>query len=251
MDKTGYNWGMFGLLKTMFKGPSQWRLAHWATLLPKIGALEPELKELGDHDLRKRSLALRYRARSGEPLVRLLVEAYALVREAGRRTLNMRHFDVQLMGGIAMFHRSIVEMQTGEGKTLTATLPMYLRALAGRGCQLATVNDYLAQRDADWMKPIYTALGLTVGVIQTQQPQPGRRQAYTCRRHLRHRQGIRVRLPPRPAPLAPHPRGADRSSGRDARGAAPTTRSRSSASPLTSPWWTRPTASSSTKPARR
>ena len=138
------------------------------------------LKELGDHDLRKRSLSLRYRARSGEPLARLLPEAYALVREAGRRTINMRHFDVQILGGIAMFHRSIVEMQTGEGKTLTATLPMYLRALAGKGCQLATVNDYLAQRDADWMRPIYTALGLTVGVIQTQQQQPGRRVAYAA-----------------------------------------------------------------------
>jgi preprotein translocase subunit SecA len=148
--------------------------------LPKISALEPELQELGDHDLRKRSLALRYRARSGEPLARLLPEAYALVREAGRRTINMRHFDVQVLGGIAMFHRSIVEMQTGEGKTLAATLPMYLRALAGKGCHLATVNDYLAQRDADWMGPIYSALGLSVGVIQTKQPQPERRRAYAC-----------------------------------------------------------------------
>ncbi len=142
--------------------------------------MEPELQQLGDHDLRKRSLALRYRARSGEPLVRLLPEAYALVREAGRRTLNMRHFDVQVLGGTAMFHRSIVEMQTGEGKTLTATLPMYLRALAGKGAHLATVNDYLAKRDADWMGPIYTALGLTVGIIQTKQPQPQRRKAYCC-----------------------------------------------------------------------
>ena len=142
--------------------------------------MEPELQQLGDHDLRKRSLALRYRARSGEPLVRLLPEAYALVREAGRRTVNMRHFDVQVLGGTAMFHRSIVEMQTGEGKTLTATLPMYLRALAGKGAHLATVNDYLAKRDADWMGPIYAALGLTVGIIQTKQPQPERRKAYSC-----------------------------------------------------------------------
>ena len=88
---------------------------------------------LDDEQLRKRSLSLRYRAKSGEPLARLLPEAYALVREAGRRTLNMRHFDVQMLGGIAMFHRSIVEMQTGEGKTLTATLPMYLHALIGQG----------------------------------------------------------------------------------------------------------------------
>jgi len=136
--------------------------------------------KLGDQELRKKSLALRYRARSGEPLVRLLPEAYALVREAGRRTINMRHFDVQIIGGIAMFHRSIVEMQTGEGKTLVATLPMYLRALAGKGCHLATVNDYLAQRDADWMGPIYDALGLSVGVIQTPMSQPQRRKAYAC-----------------------------------------------------------------------
>ena len=133
-----------------------------------------------DHDLRKRSLALRYRARSGEPLVRLLPEAYALVREAGRRMLGMRHFDVQILGGIAMFHRSIVEMQTGEGKTLSATLPMYLRSLSGKGCHLATVNDYLAKRDADWMIPLYRALGISVGVIQTQMDQKERRKSYAC-----------------------------------------------------------------------
>lgn len=138
------------------------------------------MQKLSDHELRKRSLSLRYRARSGEPLARLLPEAYALVREAGRRTINMRHFDVQVLGGIAMFHHSIVEMQTGEGKTLTATLPMYLHALAGRGCHLATVNDYLAKRDAEWMGPIYQALGLSVGVIQTQMPQAQRRKAYAC-----------------------------------------------------------------------
>jgi preprotein translocase subunit SecA len=123
---------------------------------------------------------LRYRAKSGEPLSKLLVEGYALVREAGRRTINMRHFDVQLLGGIAIFHRSIVEMQTGEGKTLTATLPMYLHGLLGKGCHLATVNDYLARRDADWMTPIYKALGMTVGVIETQMSQPQRRKEYAC-----------------------------------------------------------------------
>ncbi len=139
------------------------RLSRWQQLVPRIAALEPELIKLSDEQLRKRSLSLRYRAKSGEPLARLLVEAYALVREAGRRTLNMRHFDVQLLGGIAMFHRSIVEMQTGEGKTLTATLPMYLYALVGKGCHLATVNDYLARRDAEWMGPIYQVLGMTRG----------------------------------------------------------------------------------------
>jgi preprotein translocase subunit SecA len=149
-------------------------------LLPKINALAAEAEQLSDYDLRKRSLSLRYRVRCGEPLARILPEAYALVREAGRRTIQMRHFDVQILGGIAMFHRSIVEMQTGEGKTLTATLPMYLHALTGKSCLLATVNDYLAKRDADWMGPIYRALGLSVGTIQTQMSQPQRRKAYAC-----------------------------------------------------------------------
>jgi len=161
-------------------GLNGWRIARWAELLPKIAALEPELLAISDEKLRKRSLSLRYRAKSGEPLARLLVEAYALVREAGRRTINMRHFDVQVLGGIAMFHRSIVEMQTGEGKTLTATLPLYLHGLMGRGCHLATVNDYLARRDADWMRPIYQLLGMAVGVIETQMSQPQRRKAYAC-----------------------------------------------------------------------
>lgn len=138
------------------------------------------MEALSDYDLRKTSLGLRYRVRSGEPLDRLVVEAFALVREAGRRKLNMRHFDVQILGGAAVHHRSIIEMQTGEGKTLTATLPMYLAALEGKGAHLATVNDYLARRDAELMTPLYSALGMTVGVIQSQQPPPERRTAYAC-----------------------------------------------------------------------
>ncbi|MCA9100823.1 MAG: translocase [Planctomycetales bacterium] len=149
-------------------------------MLRQVDAHEPRLLELSDYELRKASLSLRYRARSLEPLSRLLPEAYALVREAGRRFLGMRHFDVQIIGGIAIFEHSIAEMQTGEGKTLTATLPMYLHALTGKGAQLATVNDYLAKRDADLMRPIYESLGLSVGVIQTQMTQPQRRKAYKC-----------------------------------------------------------------------
>jgi len=155
-------------------------MKRWAALLPRIAALEPELQQLNDEQIRKRSLSLRYRAKSGEPLSSLLVEGYALVREAARRTINMRHFDVQVLGGIAMFNRSIVEMQTGEGKTLTATLPMYLHGLMGRGCHLATVNDYLARRDAKWMEPIYKLLGMSVGIIETQMSQPQRRKSYAC-----------------------------------------------------------------------
>ena len=172
--------GLQSQTAAIVRGPNQVRLARWAKLLPKIEALEPELQDLTDPQLRKQSLSLQYRAKSGEPLSRLLVEGYALVREAGRRTVELRHFDVQLLGGIAMFHRSIVQMQTGEGKTLTATLPMYLFALTGRGCQLATVNDYLARRDAEWMRPIYEALGLSIGVVETQMSQPQRRKAYEC-----------------------------------------------------------------------
>ena len=156
------------------------RLANWSYELDRVNALEPKFQKLSDGELRKYSLSLRYRARSGEPLAKLLPEAYALVREAGSRTLGMRHFDVQILGGIAIFNRSIVEMQTGEGKTLTATAPMYLRALAGKGALLATVNDYLAARDAALMGPIYQALGMKVGVIQSQQPTDQRRAAYNC-----------------------------------------------------------------------
>lgn len=155
-------------------------IARCASYIPRIAALEEDLKKLADQELRKASLGLRYRARSGETLDQLLVEAFALVREAGRRTLGMRHFDVQLLGGAAMHHRTIIEMQTGEGKTLTATLPMYLAALAGKGAHLATVNDYLARRDAEWMGPIYSALGMKVGIIQAQQPAAEHRKAYAC-----------------------------------------------------------------------
>jgi preprotein translocase subunit SecA len=169
-----------GQLRALTNGAVQYRLSQWRALLPKISSFEPELEKLSDYELRKRSLSLRYRAKSQEPLDRLLPESFALVREAGRRTLNMRHFDVQMLGGIAMHNRSIVEMQTGEGKTLTATLAMYLNALTGRGAQLATVNDYLARRDAEWMSPVYKILGISVGVIEGNMSQPARRKAYAC-----------------------------------------------------------------------
>jgi len=156
------------------------QLARWSYVLDQVNALEAKMQPFSDSELRKESLSLRYRARSGEPLVSLLPEAYALVREAGRRTMNMRHFDVQILGATALFHQSIVEMQTGEGKTLTATLPMYLYALSGNGTMLATVNDYLAQRDADLMMPIYRALGMSVGVIQTDMQPNVRRESYHC-----------------------------------------------------------------------
>jgi preprotein translocase subunit SecA len=155
-------------------------MGHWRAQLRRIAQAEPALQAAADDELRKLSLSLRFRAKCREPLDRLLVEAFALVREAGQRALNMRHFDVQLLGGMAMAERSIVEMQTGEGKTLTATLGMYLYALDGRGTHLATVNDYLARRDADWMRPLFDLLGMTVGVIESQMASPKRREAYAC-----------------------------------------------------------------------
>jgi len=172
--------GYFGRFGHFARGIVRGRISKWSSLVPQIAALEANYTAMSDYELKKFSLSLRYRARSGEPLDALLVEAFALVREAGRRKLGMRHFDVQLLGGAAVHFNSIVEMQTGEGKTLTATLPLYLAALEGKGAHLATVNDYLAKRDADWMRPIYELLGMKVGCIQSQLPQPERKKQYEC-----------------------------------------------------------------------
>src|SRR5213078_2362023 len=123
---------------------------------------------------------LRERADAGESLDDLLYESFAITREVGKRTMGMRHFDVQLIGGMVLHDGSISEMKTGEGKTLTATLPVVLNSLAGRGVHLVTVNDYLARRDAMWMKPIYDLLGVTVGVLQNMQPYEEKRDAYAA-----------------------------------------------------------------------
>ncbi len=144
----------------------------------RIDSLEESMKALDDTRLRRLGRSLSYRARAGEPTDELLIETFAATREAGRRTLGMRHYDVQLLAGIALVHGSIVEMQTGEGKTLVATLPLMLYALAGRGAHLATVNDYLAKRDAEWMQPIFNALGLTVGIVESEMDFDARRNAY-------------------------------------------------------------------------
>jgi preprotein translocase subunit SecA len=157
-----------------------WQLSKWWTQVRQVGELEPTLRDLTDRVLKKRSLALRFRAKSGEPLKTILVEAYALVREAGRRRLRMRHFDSQILGGIALFNGSISEMETGEGKTLTATLPLYIHALRGRGAHLATVNDYLAERDADLVRPLFDLLGLSVGVVLTNSDSDARRRGYAA-----------------------------------------------------------------------
>jgi preprotein translocase subunit SecA len=154
------------------------RLSRFAVLAESINALEPVLEGETDAELAKRSHALRLRARQGDSLNGLLVEAFALVRESAKRTIKQRHYDVQLVGGAAIHFRSIAEMETGEGKTLVATLPAYLNALQGKGVHVITVNDYLASRDAEWMTAIYALLGMTVGCIQTGQPDGERRAAY-------------------------------------------------------------------------
>ncbi len=145
-----------------------------------INALEPELVSLSDEELRARTDILRQRHRDGESLDDLLVDAFATVREASKRTLGQRHFDVQLIGGMVLHGGSIAEMKTGEGKTLVATLPVYLNALTGRGVHVVTVNDYLAKRDAEWMGQIYRFLGLSVGVVVHESTEPDRQAAYNC-----------------------------------------------------------------------
>src|SRR5688572_25634693 len=134
-------------------------------LVAEINALEPSIKPLTDEQLRAKTTEFRQRVADGAALDDLLPEAFAVVREAGRRVLNMRHFDVQLMGGMVLHKGNISEMKTGEGKTLVATLPVYLNALTGDGVHVVTVNDYLARRDSEWMGQIYRFLGMSVGVI--------------------------------------------------------------------------------------
>jgi preprotein translocase subunit SecA len=142
------------------------RFRAYEQRVSRIGAYEAEMEASSDAELRELASVLRERARAGEPLDELLNETFALVREAGRRAMGMRHFDVQLIGGMVLNDGAIAEMKTGEGKTLTATLAVVLNALPGRGVHVVTVNDYLARRDAMWMKPIYDLLGLSVGILQ-------------------------------------------------------------------------------------
>jgi preprotein translocase subunit SecA len=155
-------------------------LKSYRRAVQQINALEPQFERLDDAALRARTGEFRDRIAKGETLDDLLPEAFAVVREAGKRTLKMRHFDVQLIGGIALHQGKIAEMRTGEGKTLAATLPVYLNALAGKGVHVVTVNDYLARRDADWMGRLYGFLGLTVGVNVPGMGRDEKQQAYAA-----------------------------------------------------------------------
>src|SRR5689334_15896891 len=146
--------------------------------LARIAEMEPKLQALTDDELRQKTAEFRLRLENGETLDDILPEAFAVVREGGRRVLNMRHFDVQLIGGMALHRGMISEMKTGEGKTLVATLAAYLNALSGKGVHVVTVNDYLAKRDSEWMGRLYKALGLTVGVIVHDLDDQERQEAY-------------------------------------------------------------------------
>ena len=168
------------LLAKVIGTQNERELKRLRPLVAAISERESALTPLSDAGLRERSDDLRGRADQGEALDDLLPDAFALVREAGRRVLRMRHFDVQLIGGMVLHGGRIAEMKTGEGKTLVATLPAYLNALAGKGVHVVTVNDYLARRDAEWMGRIYRFLGLTVGVIQHDLVDADRKRAYEC-----------------------------------------------------------------------
>jgi len=166
--------------RKLFGSSNDRRIRSYRPRVDAINALENELEQLSDEALRARTEDFRKQIADGATLDDILVPAFATVREAGKRTLGQRHFDVQLIGGMVLHEGRIAEMKTGEGKTLVATLPVYLNALAGQGVHVVTVNDYLAKRDAEWMGQIYTFLGLSVGVIVHGLEDPERKQQYDC-----------------------------------------------------------------------
>src|SRR5690349_653141 len=154
-----------GALAKVFGTKHDREIKRIQPLVAAIGDLEPALQKLSDQELAAKTVDFKQRVANGASLDELLIEAFAVCREAGRRYLNMRHFDVQLIGGVTLHRGRIAEMKTGEGKTLVATLAAYLNALEGKGVHVVTVNDYLARRDAEWMGRLYGFLGLSTGVI--------------------------------------------------------------------------------------
>jgi len=166
------------LLSKIFGTKNSRELKRMGKIVAQINKLEPDFETLSDEELKATTIKLRERHADGASLEDLLPEAFAAAREAAKRVMQMRHFDVQLVGGITLHEGRIAEMRTGEGKTLVATLPAYLNALTGDGVHIVTVNDYLARRDATWMAPVYEALGLTVGVVQSRQNPLEKREAY-------------------------------------------------------------------------
>ncbi|MEX3900643.1 preprotein translocase subunit SecA [Paraburkholderia sp. BR10954] len=169
-----------GFLQKIFGSRNQRLVKQYQKTVAAINALEPQIEQLTDDQLRAKTGEFRQRVASGESLDKILPEAFAVCREASKRVLKMRHFDVQLIGGMALHYGKISEMRTGEGKTLVATLPVYLNALSGRGVHVVTVNDYLAQRDAEWMARLYNFLGLSVGINLSQMEHTAKQQAYAA-----------------------------------------------------------------------
>jgi len=166
------------ILKKIVGTKNDRELKRLSLLLEEINNFEPAMMSLSDEELRAKTPYFKEKLKNGLSLDDILTEAFAVVREASRRTLLMRPFDVQIIGGIVLHEGKIAEMKTGEGKTLAATMPLYLNALEGKGCHVVTVNDYLAGRDAEWMGPIYRFLGLSVGVIVHGLDDDERRAAY-------------------------------------------------------------------------
>ncbi|HQD84400.1 MAG TPA: preprotein translocase subunit SecA, partial [Quisquiliibacterium sp.] len=169
-----------GFLTKIFGSRNERLLRGYRKTVEAINALEPALSALSDAQLTGKTAEFRQRLENGQSLDDLLPEAFAVCREAARRVLGMRHFDVQLLGGMVLHAGKIAEMRTGEGKTLTSTLPVYLNALSGKGVHMITVNDYLASRDAEWMGKVYRFLGMSVGVVHSQQPTDDKKRAYAC-----------------------------------------------------------------------
>src|SRR5512138_251882 len=168
------------LLAKLFGTKNEREVKAMLPMVAAINDLEPAISQLSDIDLAAKTIEFKEKIAQGATLDDVLPEAFAVVREAGRRSVNMRHFDVQLIGGIVLHHGKIAEMKTGEGKTLVATLPVYLNALEGKGVHVVTVNDYLAKRDSEWMGKIYRFLGLSVGVIVHDLDDEERRENYNC-----------------------------------------------------------------------
>src|SRR5256885_10357644 len=168
------------VLAKIFGTKNEREIKAMRPMIAAICDLEPQIQQLSDADLAAKTVEFKERLANGETLDEILIEAFAVCREAGKRVLNMRHFDVQLIGGVVLHRGKIAEMKTGEGKTLVGTLPVYLNALAGNGVHVVTVNDYLARRDSEWMGALYKFLGLTVGCILHDQPPQVRREQYGC-----------------------------------------------------------------------
>src|SRR3954447_20609551 len=166
------------LLAKVFGTKTEREIKAIRPTIAAINDLEPGLQKLSDIDLAAKTITFKERIQQGAKLDDLLIDAFAVTREAGRRVLNMRHFDVQLIGGYVLHTGRIAEMKTGEGKTLVATLPCYLNALEGKGVHVITVNDYLAKRDAEWMGRIYGFLGMATGTVVNQQNDDDKRKAY-------------------------------------------------------------------------